>query len=91
MLSPLSLVEINTTGMMPELSQLSYSLSAAPCPSPSQAVRVDFDEQLPGRCDDVLDAWAYEEHPGHCGGVLDACYMNDLQWHIGFSAAQPTL
>ena len=86
----------NTTGMMPELSQLSYSLSAAPCPSPSQAVRVDFDEQLPGRCDDVLDAWAkqfqaYEEHPGDCGGVLNACYMNDLQWHIGFSAAQPTL
>ena len=82
----------NTTGMMPELSQLSYSLRAAP----SQAECVDFDEQLPGRCDDVLDAWAkqfqaYEEHPGDCGGVLDACYMNDLQWHIGFSAAQPTL
>ena len=77
----------NTTDMMTELSQLSYSLRAAP----SQAECVDFDEQLLGRCDDVLDAWAYEEYPGDCGGVLDACYMNDLQWHIGFSAAQPTL
>ena len=77
----------NTTCMMPELSQLSYSLRAAP----SQAECVDFDEQLPGRCDDVLDAWAYEEHPGDYGGVLDACYMNVLKWHIGFSAAQPTL
>ena len=31
----------NTAGMMPELSQLSHSLSAAPCPSPSQAVYGD--------------------------------------------------
>ena len=105
----------NTRGMMPEPSQLSHSLSAAPHPSPSQAVYVDrhmlilttswrmwwcirclgraifryindsaavhVDNEHPGDCPTVLDAWAKQ-----CWGVQLYKWFAVASWLLCGSA-----